>query len=112
MMSNWILKKLGLLSATNPLESNIRYCNYARAHGRTAAEQFTYDKNALRYRPMGPFMDWKFDRCVEFLKEYAISAEGIEDAIDGGSVMNIEAYIHGNERFDAWLTKWVDERTK
>jgi hypothetical protein len=77
---------------------NPRYHNYARAHGRTPAEQYVQDKQDWPGGHMVGFTQWNRARLVEASKE-------IPEAFFIGQLTDAEAY-------DAWLTEWVDKKVK
>lgn len=68
---------------------NPRFVNYARAHGRTPEAQLAQENS------MVDFTQWNTARLNEAPKEFFFCG-GLTD----------------HKGYDAWLTAWVDERTK
>lgn len=79
------------------LGHNPRYVNFARSNGRTPAEQIQRDKKEYPGGCMIPFVEWNRERIREFANTHP-------ELCFMGTFKNAEDY-------DAWLTKWVDERT-
>lgn len=77
------------------LAFNPRFANYARAHGRTAAEQLEHDRAAWPGGSMCGFVLWNNAKIAE-------ATTVIPNAfVVGGALVDHAAY-------DAWLTTEVD----
>jgi hypothetical protein len=73
---------------------NPRYLNYARQHGRTAAEQIIADRKQSPGQSGASFIKWGDARLAEFRKV-------APDAFASGRLIDNAAY-------DVWLTSYVN----
>lgn len=77
---------------------NPRYENYARFHGRAPQDQIEHDKRHWAGGSMTGFVLWNNARLRE-------AAAEIPEAFFMGKLSD-------HDRYDAWLTAWVDKATK
>jgi hypothetical protein len=78
------------------LADNPRYVNYARAHGRFAADQLLQDRKDWPGALMRGFTQWNRDRIVEFSKVHPEAMFG--------------PHLYDQAAYDEWLSEWVNER--